>query len=145
MNVYWVTDFLGYPDVVQEEERKCAFLRFLKYALNENPGVIALVVSIAGVNHFDALETLCGIRSSLNNRRKTVRRSDCVDFDLDRFKTIMQERKISQREMAAALGCSPGIISNMFYQNGRRKSKKFVAKVEKVLELPQGSLIVKGE
>ena len=141
--VMWTSDFLGYGDPVQEEERKSKFLRFLKYAVNENPGVVALWLSIAGANHFAALEVFCGIRSNLTTEQKTRNRKDCVNFDVDKFQRIIRDKGIMHQDVAEALGCSVQSIRNILYRHEQRKGRKFVRNLEKFLGMPEGSLEVK--
>lgn len=138
----WATDFLGYPDAVMVEERKDRLLGFIRYGVRENPGVIALVVSILGVNHLQALEVFCNVHTNFGLAQS--KKSNCVDFNADKLKAILRERKITNKEIARQMGCCRQTINNLFYYGECRKSKKFVDKIEKILNLPQGSLI-KGD
>ena len=134
----WVTDFMGYPDTIQEQERKDKLLRFIRYGMRENPGVIALAVSILGVNHLKALEVFCNIHTSYKYAGRI--KSNCVYVDTVLLKSILRERKITYQQLADRMGCGRQTINNLFYDAECRKNKKFVEKMEKALELPNGSL-----
>ena len=136
----WVTDFMGYPDTIREEEKKDRLLQFIRYGLKENPGVIALAISILGVNHLVALEVFCNIHTSLKSAGRV--KSNCVYVNRQRLREVLKEKRISYTVLAERVGCGRQTINNIFYSESGRKGKQFVYKMEAALELPKGSLIL---
>lgn len=130
MNDPWNTD-----------ESRCGFIRT---CYKENIGWYALALCILGADHFEVLNTFCGIQTNLDNKnRKHRKRKDVVPIDIDKLRQIMKAKEISQRKLAELTQCSRTVISTMFSDG--RKRKVFVDRLEKSLDLPSGALIKEGE
>lgn len=140
----WNTDLSCFYDVVAEEERKDKLIRFIKYCRSVNPGYLALAVCINGGDIYESLSVFCDIHTNLGNGKRKRTRKDCVEFNAEKFRKILAERKITQKALAKATGVDKHTIANIFYKVNKRKSRKFVQKIETALNLPSGSLIVGG-
>lgn len=145
----WATDFdtsfMGVHEL--ETVPKDDFERFLQYALNQNPGVIALTACICGLDIYTSLQMFCGIRSNLHNRfRNPKSKTGYLLIDTERFKSECRNQGFSQRKIAALTGCSRSSIQDIFRPGKTvRKSKAFIRIAEHVLSLESGSLVLRKE
>ena len=123
------------------DECRCGFIRT---CYKKNIGWYALALCILGADHYEVLNTFCGIQTNLDNKnRKHRKRKDVVPIDIDKLRQIMKAKEISQRKLAELTQCSRTVISTMFSDG--RKRKVFVDRLEKTLDLPSGALIKEGE
>ena len=121
------------------DESRCGFIRTCH---KENIGWYALALCILGADHYEVLQTFCGIHTNIDNKnRKHRERKDVVLIDIDKLRNVMKARNISQRKLAEVTKCSRTVISTMF--SAGRKRKVWVDRLEKSLHLPNGALIKK--
>ena len=141
-NTDFDTSFMGVNEL--ETVPKGDFERFLQYALNQNPGVIALTACICGLDIYTSLQIFCGIRSNLHNRfRKPKSKTGYLLIDTERFKRECRNQGFSQRKIAALTGCSRSSIQDIFKPGKSvRKSQAFIRIAENVLSLESGSLVL---
>ena len=121
--------------------------RFIHACRKENIGYLALLVCIAGdISAQESLFTFAGIHWKPHRYRP---RKGTVKLDTRKLKRVLKERGISQQEMSKMMGVSKIYMTRTFYESKERgyinKHKNFVKKCEKVLNLPEGSLIKKED
>ena len=121
--------------------------RFIGACHKGNIGYLALLVCIAGgVSAQESLFTFAGIHWKPHRYRP---RKGTVKLDTQKLKRVLKERGISQQEMSKMMGVSKIYMTRTFYESNERgyinKHKNFVKKCEKVLNLPEGSLIKKED
>ena len=121
--------------------------RFIGACHKGNIGYLALLVCIAGgVSAQESLFTFAGIHWKPHRYRP---RKGTVKLDTHKLKRVLKERGISQQEMSKMMGVSKIYMTRTFYESNERgyinKHKNFVKKCEKVLNLPEGSLIKKED
>ena len=121
--------------------------RFIGACHKGNIGYLALLVCIAGgVSAQESLFTFAGIHWKPHRYRP---RKGTVKLDTQKLKRVLKERGISQQEMSKMMGVSKIYMTRTFYESNERgyinKHKNFVEKCEKVLNLPEGSLIKKED
>ena len=121
--------------------------RFIGACHKGNIGYLALLVCIAGdISAQESLFTFAGIHWKPHRYRP---RKGTVKLDTHKLKRVLKERGISQQEMSKMMGVSKIYMTRTFYESNERgyinKHKNFVKKCEKVLNLPEGSLIKKED
>lgn len=121
--------------------------RFIGACHKGNIGYLALLVCIAGdISAQESLFTFAGIHWKPHRYRP---RKGTVKLDTRKLKRVLKERGISQQEMSKMMGVSKIYMTRTFYESNERgyinKHKNFVKKCEKVLNLPEGSLIKKED
>lgn len=121
--------------------------RFIGACHKGNIGYLALLVCIAGdISAQESLFTFAGIHWKPHTYRP---RKGTVRLDTRKLKRVLKERGISQQEMSKMMGVSKIYMTRTFYESNERgyinKHKNFVKKCEKVLDLPEGSLIKKED
>lgn len=121
--------------------------RFIGACHKGNIGYLALLVCIAGdISAQESLFTFAGIHWKPHRYRP---RKGTVKLDTQKLKRVLKERGISQQEMSKMMGVSKIYMTRTFYESNERgyinKHKNFVKKCEKVLNLPEGSLIKKED
>ena len=122
-------------------------LRFILACDKQNIGYLALLVCITGdIDAQESLHTFCGIK--WKPHRYTPRKGT-VPLDIVKLRDVLCEKKMTQTKISQIMGLKRVYLAQIFYEakaNGYiNKNKKFVEKMEKVLNLPKGTLIKKGD
>ena len=108
MNQGWATDFdVQWCDVgLQVQHNPTDLERFLRYCVNQNPGVIALALCIAGANRFDVMKAFCGIHDRKHYARK--KDTSCTGEKMEKVIKLykLHKGKISNVEIAKRVGCT---------------------------------------
>ena len=90
----WTTDFVSISastKVLQARE-KDSLEGFLNYALNENPGVIALWACLEGMDIYTSLNIFCGITTNFSKGTQRRRKDTCL-FNVEKFDAECNTKK----------------------------------------------------
>ena len=119
--------------------------RFLNAGRNENTGVIALLVCIAGnISSSTALNVFCGIAT-----KEYVPGKGVEPLDINKLRLGMEAQQITHKALCEAIHRSKGTFGRLFYDNKGKdycyKRKKFIRDCEIALGMEEGELVYKGE
>ena len=124
-----------------------SLVRFIHTCHKNNIGYLALLVCIAGdIDPQESLHTFCGIQYKPHSYTP---RKGTVPLDIIKLREVLREKGITQKAMSQMMGVTQVYISRTIYECRKRgyvnNNKRFVDKLEKLLNLPKGALIKKED